>query len=109
MKARLKVKPRTARVRPKTIGAKPRAAMAHRDREGEGAAGSGTGPPTAADDVDAFSVAEFCRRHGISPQLFYKFKDQMPATIRIGSRVLIPKEAAAAWRRERVAASMMTA
>ena len=54
-----------------------------------------------ADEVDAFSVAEFCKRHRISPQLFYKFKDQMPATFRIGTRVLISREAATACRRER--------
>jgi hypothetical protein len=60
------------------------------------------GPP-AADNVDAYSVTEFCRRHGISPQLFYKFKNDMPPTIRIGNRVLISCEAAAAWRREREA------
>jgi hypothetical protein len=30
--------------------------------------------PAAADEADAFSVAEFCKRHRISPQLFYKFK-----------------------------------
>jgi hypothetical protein len=59
----------------------------------------------AADEVDAFSVGEFCRRHGISPQLFYKFKGQMPVTFRIGTRVLISREAAAAWRSEREAAS----
>ena len=54
-----------------------------------------------ADDLDAFSIAEFCRRHGISVQLFYKFKAEMPATFRVGTRVLISREAAAAWRRER--------
>lgn len=56
-----------------------------------------------ADDFDAFSVDEFCRRHGISPQLFYKLKPQglMPPTFRLGTRVLISREAAAAWRRER--------
>jgi hypothetical protein len=59
---------------------------------------------TAADDVDAYSVIEFCRRHGISPQLFYKFKDEMPATFRIGVRVLISRESAARWRAEREAA-----
>jgi len=59
----------------------------------------------AADDVDVFSVGEFCRRHGISIQLFYKYRDQMPITFKIGNRVLISKEAAAAWRREREAAT----
>jgi hypothetical protein len=57
-----------------------------------------------ADEADAFSVAEFCRRHRISPQLFYKFKNQMPVTFRVGTRVLVSKEAAARWRREREAA-----
>jgi hypothetical protein len=61
----------------------------------------------AVDDADAFSVAEFCRRNRISVQLFYKLKPQglMPPTFRLGARVLISREAAAAWRREREAAS----
>jgi hypothetical protein len=59
----------------------------------------------AADDADAYSVAEFCARHRISPQLFYKMKPQglMPVTFNVGTRVLISREAAAAWRREREA------
>jgi hypothetical protein len=63
-------------------------------------------PAAATDDADAFSVAEFCRRHSVSVQLFYKFRDEMPATFRVGTRVLISKEAAAAWRREREAAAL---
>jgi hypothetical protein len=63
------------------------------------------GPPATTDDADAFSIAEFCRRHGISPQLFYKFRHEMPATFRVGSRVLISREAAAAWRHERETAA----
>jgi hypothetical protein len=58
-----------------------------------------------SDAVDAYSIAEFCRRHRISVQLFYKFKDEMPVAFRVGTRVLISKEAAAAWRREREAAA----
>jgi hypothetical protein len=56
-----------------------------------------------ADDADAYSVDEFCARHRISPQLFYKLKPKglMPVTFNVGTRVLISKEAAAAWRRER--------
>jgi hypothetical protein len=54
-----------------------------------------------ADDADAFTVNEFCARHRISVQLFYKFRKQMPATFKVGARVLISKEAAAAWRHER--------
>jgi hypothetical protein len=53
--------------------------------------------------ADAYSVGEFCARHRISPQLFYKLRPLglMPATFRVGARVLISREAAAAWRRER--------
>ncbi|BBZ97462.1 hypothetical protein BRDID11004_16260 [Bradyrhizobium diazoefficiens] len=57
--------------------------------------------PTAPIDADAFSIDEFCARHRISVQLFYKNRDQMPRTFNVGTRVLISKEAAAAWRRER--------
>ena len=55
------------------------------------------------DDADAFTVNEFCARHRISPQLFYKLKPQglMPVTFNVGTRVLISREAAAAWRRAR--------
>jgi hypothetical protein len=58
---------------------------------------------TEADHADAYSVGEFCARHRISPQLFYKLKPQglMPMTFNVGTRVLISREAAAAWRRER--------
>jgi hypothetical protein len=55
----------------------------------------------AAIDGDAYSIAEFCHRHRISVQAFYKFREEMPLTFRVGTRVLISKEAAAAWRRER--------
>ena len=61
--------------------------------------------PAAATEADAFSIAEFCRRHDISPQLFYKFKSEMPPVFRIGARVLVSKEAAARWRAEREAAA----
>jgi hypothetical protein len=63
--------------------------------------GQDTHPPI--DDFDAFSIAEFCRRHRVSVQLFYKMRDQMPATFRLGSRVLISREAATAWRAGRTA------
>ena len=59
----------------------------------------------ANDDADAFSIAEFCRRHGISIQLFYKLRPKMPVTFNVGTRVLISREAAAAWRRERETAA----
>jgi hypothetical protein len=60
-----------------------------------------------AEDADAYSVDEFCARHRISPQLFYKLKPQglMPVTFNVGARVLISREAAAAWRRARETAA----
>ena len=60
-------------------------------------------PSNVPDDADAYSVDEFCARHRISPQLFYKLKPQglMPVTFNVGTRVLISREAAAAWRRAR--------
>jgi hypothetical protein len=63
------------------------------------------GPPVT-DDADAYSVAEFCRRHRISVPLFYKLRDQMPDTFKVGNRTLISKEAAERWRREREAAEL---
>lgn len=56
-----------------------------------------------ADNPDAYSIDEFCSRHRISTQLFYKLKPLglMPVTFNVGSRVLISREAAAAWRRAR--------
>jgi hypothetical protein len=56
---------------------------------------------SVTNEGDAYSIVEFCERHRISKQLFYKFRDQMPATFNVGNRVLISREAAAAWRRER--------
>ena len=51
-------------------------------------------------DLDAYSIAQFCARHGLSIQSFYKFKAQglMPDTFRVGVRVLISREAAKRWR-----------
>jgi hypothetical protein len=64
-----------------------------------------TSSKVATDSADAYSIAEFCRRHGISIQLFYKLKAQMPTTFKVGNRVLISREAAERWRREREAAA----
>ena len=59
----------------------------------------------APDDADAYTIAEFCKRHRISVQLFYKNRKQMPRTFSVGTRQLISKEAAYKWRREREAAT----
>jgi hypothetical protein len=61
---------------------------------------SGTEQPT---ELDAFSIDEFCRRHSISRGTYYNLKadDKGPKEARAMGRVLITKESAAEWRRER--------
>lgn len=58
--------------------------------------------------LEAFSIDEFCARHGpISRSYYYKLREAGlgPREIKIGTRVLISAEAAAVWRREREAAT----
>jgi predicted DNA-binding transcriptional regulator AlpA len=54
-------------------------------------------------DHDAFDIPTFCHRHHISRSALYKAikAGAGPRVMRLGSRVLISKEAAADWRRER--------
>ena len=61
----------------------------------------------ATGDFDAFSIPEFCLRNSISSALFFKLarEGRGPRVMRVGRRTLVTKEAAAAWRREREAAS----
>jgi hypothetical protein len=56
-------------------------------------------------DIDAFSFEEFCNRHRICRATLYNLikRGQGPAIMRVGSRVLISREAAFNWRREREA------
>ena len=65
--------------------------------------------PTTDDDkaapresVDAMSIKEFCKRHGISESWFYQLQREgkAPRTIKIGKRTLITPDAAAEWRRD---------
>ena len=58
-------------------------------------------------EKDAYNILEFCQRHGISRSAFYKAIDtgQAPRLMHLGSRILVSKEAAEAWRREREQAS----
>jgi hypothetical protein len=62
-----------------------------------------TGPPLS----DCHTVAEFCSRNRISLAFYYKLRAQGlgPREIRLGTKVLITKEAAEAWRRAQEAAS----
>ena len=59
----------------------------------------GPKPPTEA-ECYTMTIEEFAARHRISKQFYYKLRaaGQGPTEIRIGSRVLISKDAAEAWR-----------
>jgi hypothetical protein len=63
----------------------------------------------APPDVDAYSVPEFCRRHGISVAFFHKLKVKglAPPVMKVGARVLVSHEAATNWRRARERASQV--
>ena len=70
------------------------------------AAGLGArGPP---DDADAFTIAEFCRRHRVSQATYFALKVQGlgPVEMHVGRRRLISIESAARWRREREQAAV---
>lgn len=56
---------------------------------------------------DAFTVAEFCRRHRICKQTYYNLRNrgEGPTEMTIGRAVRISVEAAEQWRREREAAA----
>jgi hypothetical protein len=62
-----------------------------------------SGPAESSEDRDAYSIDEFCRRHNISHGTYYNLKNRGlgPREARAMSRVIITKEAAADWRRER--------
>jgi predicted DNA-binding transcriptional regulator AlpA len=53
-------------------------------------------------DRNAWTIDEFCHRHGICRATYYnlKKKGRGPKTMRIGSHERISDEAAAEWRRE---------
>lgn len=59
------------------------------------------------DDPDAFTIAEFCRRHMLSRPTYNRLRasGRGPREIKLDQKVLITKEAAADWRREREAAT----
>jgi predicted DNA-binding transcriptional regulator AlpA len=53
-------------------------------------------------EFDAYSVDEFCRRHSLSRVKLYDLwkHGAGPKRMKIGSRTLVSKEAAADWRRQ---------
>src|SRR5215831_849594 len=62
------------------------------------------GPPVPP---AVFTIATFCIAHHISEAFYFKLQSQGigPREMRIGSRVFVTFEAAAAWRAEREAAT----
>jgi len=60
-------------------------------------------PAAETPNFDAYSVDQFCRRHSISVAMFYKMRAQglAPVEFKVGTRTLISRESAAAWRAER--------
>jgi hypothetical protein len=51
-------------------------------------------------DKDAFTIIEFCQRHGLSRSAFYLASQtgKGPDLMHVGHRVMISREAAARWR-----------
>jgi hypothetical protein len=60
-----------------------------------------------ASELDAFTIPEFCVAHRISTSFYFKLKQQGsgPAEMQVGTRRIISKESAAAWRVARTAES----
>ena len=59
-------------------------------------------------DPAAYTIDEFCKAHRISRAHYFNIKKigLGPREMRVGSRVTISGEAAAAWRRDREAAAI---
>ena len=57
------------------------------------------------EERDAYSVAEFCARHGFSKGFLYREwrQGRGPRFMLVGDRRLISREASADWRRDREA------
>jgi hypothetical protein len=64
--------------------------------------GSESSPADPSENRDAYSISEFCRRHGISHGTYYNLKSLGlgPREGRAMKRVLISRESAASWRKK---------
>ncbi len=82
--------------------------MSNKQKPAPLAFAAGREPPEPA---AAYSLNEFCAAHRIGRAFYYKLKAQGlgPREMRLGSRVIITREAAERWRREREAATQAAA
>jgi len=64
-----------------------------------------------APEPNAYSILDFCRTHGISKAFFYELQKEAlgPRVMKVGRRVLISRQAAEDWVREREAAALKEA
>jgi hypothetical protein len=55
------------------------------------------------EELDSYSITEFCRRHMLTAYMFYQLqrKGLAPKVMAVGGRKFISKEAAAEWRKAR--------
>lgn len=53
--------------------------------------------------IDAFSIVHFCERHDISVAHYYRLRAEgkTPVEMKLGGRIIISREAAERWRRDR--------
>jgi hypothetical protein len=84
-------------------------AMARPEVSGKKIVNAENGDGTYVGPLDAYSIEAFCQRHSISIAFYYKLRakdpPETPREMEVGARVLITKESAADWRREREAAT----
>ena len=82
--------------------------MARREITGKKLSGANPREPQPVPTL-AMSIPQFCTAHNISEGFYYKLKKQKlnPREMKVGTRTLITFEAAADWRAERQAASVV--
>lgn len=62
---------------------------------------------TGATEPAMYSIRLFCESHNISAASLYRLwsRGEGPARVKVGTRTMIPREAAEAWRRSLLAAA----
>jgi hypothetical protein len=90
--------------RPETTGRRTEAAAA---AEVEITPKKKLAPVVLVPNAEAYTIPEFCEAHRISESMYYKIRaaKQGPREARALSKVIITKEAAADWRRDRTTAA----